>query len=55
MLAWGGNSKGQLGDDGGPAGEDTPVRVDLPPGRRALAVGAGPLASTAYAVMHKKS
>ncbi len=55
VLAWGSNSKGQLGDDGGPAGEDTPVRVDLPPGRRALAVGAGPLASTAYAVMHKKS
>ena len=55
VLAWGGNGQGQLGDDGGPTGEDTPVRVDLPPGRRALAVGAGPLANTAFAVMHKKS
>jgi alpha-tubulin suppressor-like RCC1 family protein len=55
VLAWGSNSKGQLGDDGGPSSEDTPVRVDLPPGRRALSVGAGPLADTAFAVIHKKS
>ena len=55
VLAWGSNGQGQLGDDGGPTSEDTPVRVDLPPGRRALAVGAGPLANTAFAVMHKKS
>ena len=55
VLAWGSNFEGELGDDGGPASEDTPVRVDLPTGRRALAVGAGPLANTAFAVMHKKS
>ena len=55
VLAWGSNFEGELGDDGGPASEDTPVRVDLPTGRRALTVGAGPLANTAFAVMHKKS
>jgi alpha-tubulin suppressor-like RCC1 family protein len=55
VLAWGANSHGQLGDDGDLSSRDTPVIVDLPTGRRALAIGAGPLAGSALAVMHKKS
>jgi alpha-tubulin suppressor-like RCC1 family protein len=53
VLAWGANSKSQLGDDGDLTSRDTPVMVDLPSGQRPLVVGAGPLASSAFAVMHE--
>jgi alpha-tubulin suppressor-like RCC1 family protein len=55
VFAWGYNSQGQLGDDGPPAGRDTPARVDLPSGRRAVALGAGPLAEHVLAIVRKKS
>jgi alpha-tubulin suppressor-like RCC1 family protein len=55
VYAWGYNSKGQLGDDGPPAGRDTPARVDLPSGRRAVALGAGPLAEHVLAIVREKS
>jgi alpha-tubulin suppressor-like RCC1 family protein len=55
VFAWGYNSKGELGDDGPPAGRDTPARVDLPSGRRAVALGAGPLAEHVLAIVRKKS
>ena len=55
VLAWGYNGFGQLGDDGGPAGSDTPVRVDVPSGWRASAVSSGPDANHALAIVHKKS
>jgi alpha-tubulin suppressor-like RCC1 family protein len=54
VLAWGDNGQGQLGD-GSATNSDTPVRVDLPSGWRAAAVGAGPNAHHALAIVHKKS
>jgi alpha-tubulin suppressor-like RCC1 family protein len=55
VFAWGFNGQGQLGDDGPPAGRDTPARVGLSSGRRAVALGAGPLAEHVLAVVRKKS
>jgi len=48
VLAWGGNSDGQLGD-GTTSGGSTPVEVDLPAGIRGRAVSAGGLHSLALA------
>jgi alpha-tubulin suppressor-like RCC1 family protein len=54
VLTWGFGGQGQLGD-GGTTNSDTPVRVDLPTGWRALAANAGPDASHMLAIVHKKS
>ena len=54
LLAWGNNNVGQLGN-GTTTSSDTPVRVDLPTGWRALAAGSGPDAATMLAIVHKKS
>jgi alpha-tubulin suppressor-like RCC1 family protein len=54
VLTWGYGSSGQLGD-GSTMSSDTPVRVDLPTGWRALAAGSGPDAATMLAIAAKKS
>ena len=54
VLAWGYDSEGQLGN-GGANSSDTPLRVHLPSGWRASAVGSGPLASHALAIVHRKA
>jgi alpha-tubulin suppressor-like RCC1 family protein len=54
ILAWGLGAIGELGD-GSTTSTDTPVRVDLPGGWRASAVGSGPMAAHALAIVHKKA
>jgi alpha-tubulin suppressor-like RCC1 family protein len=54
MLAWGLGAIGELGD-GSTTSSDMPVRVDLPSGWRASAVGSGPMAAHALAIVAKKS
>ena len=54
MLAWGLGAIGELGD-GSTTSSDTPVRVDLPSGWRASAVGSGPMAAHALAIVHKEA
>ena len=54
VLTWGYNASGELGN-GTTMSSDTPVRVDLPTGWRALAAGSGPDAATMLAIVHKKS
>lgn len=54
LLAWGLGAIGELGD-GSTTSSDTPVRVDLPSGWRASAVGSGPMAAHALAIVHKKA
>jgi alpha-tubulin suppressor-like RCC1 family protein len=54
VLTWGYSAQGQLGD-GSTMSSDTPVRIDLPTGSRALAVGSGPDADQMLAIVHKKS
>jgi alpha-tubulin suppressor-like RCC1 family protein len=54
MLAWGLGAIGELGD-GSTSSSDTPVRVGLPSGWRAFAVGSGPMAAHALAIVHKKA
>lgn len=51
VLAWGYNGNGQLGN-GTVTGSGVPVRVSLPTGWRASAVGSGPLAFHALAIVH---
>jgi alpha-tubulin suppressor-like RCC1 family protein len=54
VLAWGYDSEGQLGN-GGATSSDTPLRVHLPSGWRASAVGSGPVAGHALAIVHRKA
>ena len=54
VLTWGYDADGELGD-GSNASSDTPVRVTLPSGWRALEVGSGPLARYMLAIVGKKS
>jgi alpha-tubulin suppressor-like RCC1 family protein len=54
VLAWGLGAIGELGD-GSTTNSDTPVRVELPSGWRASAVGSGPMAAHALAIVHKKA
>ena len=54
VLTWGYGADGELGD-GSTTSSDTPVRVTLPSGWRALEVGSGPLARYMLAIVHKKS
>ena len=54
VLTWGYNADGELGN-GTTTSSDTPVRVDLPTGWRALAAGSGPDAATMLAIAAKKS
>jgi alpha-tubulin suppressor-like RCC1 family protein len=51
VLAWGYNGNGQLGN-GTVTDSGVPVRVSLPAGWRASAVGSGPLAFHALAIVH---
>ncbi len=53
VLAWGDGSLGQLGD-GSTAGSDTPARVELPAGWRAFAIGSGPEANHAFAIVRRR-
>jgi hypothetical protein len=52
LFGWRDNSLGQAGD-GTTTSSDTPVRVDLPSGWRASAVG--PVAGDALAIVHRKA
>jgi alpha-tubulin suppressor-like RCC1 family protein len=54
VLAWGYDGAGQLGN-GGASSSDTPLRVHLPSGWRASAVGSGPVAGHALAIVHRKA
>jgi alpha-tubulin suppressor-like RCC1 family protein len=54
VLAWGYDGEGQLGN-GGAVNRDRPVRVHLPSGWRASAVGSGPVAGHALAIVHRKA
>jgi alpha-tubulin suppressor-like RCC1 family protein len=54
VLAWGYDSEGQLGN-GGATSSDTPLRVHLPTGWSASAVGSGPVAGHALAIVHRKA
>lgn len=54
VLTWGYGADGELGD-GSTMNSDTPVRVALPSGWRALEVGSGPLARHMLAIVRKKS
>ena len=54
VLAWGYDGQGQLGN-GGAVNSDTPLRVHLPSGWRASAVGSGPVAGHALAIVHRKA
>jgi hypothetical protein len=49
VLAWGDNEFGQLGSDI----SDTPVRVKLPAGLAAIAIGSGPEANFSLAIMRQ--
>ncbi len=53
VLAWGINSRGELGD-GSTANSPLPVRVQLPAGLAAIAIGAGPGADFSLAIVHRK-
>jgi alpha-tubulin suppressor-like RCC1 family protein len=52
VFAWGSGANGRLGN-GGTGSRSTPVRVKLPTGLVATAVGSGPLAEVSFAVAHK--
>ena len=54
VLAWGYDGEGQLGN-GGATSSDTPLRVHLPNGWRASAVGSGPVAGHALAIVQRKA
>jgi hypothetical protein len=51
LLAWGGNSRGQLGT-GTRISTVVPVRLVLPPHRVAAIIGAGPVSRTSLAVLN---
>lgn len=53
VLAWGGNIEGILGNGTFTTGSPIPVRVDLPAGWRASALGVGPDADHALALVHR--
>jgi hypothetical protein len=50
IRSWGDNPFGELGDGSGITSSDVPVRVELPSGWRASALGAGPGAAHALAI-----
>jgi alpha-tubulin suppressor-like RCC1 family protein len=54
VLAWGYDGQGQLGN-GSSVNSDTPLRVHLPSGWRASAIGSGPVAGHALAIVHRKA
>jgi alpha-tubulin suppressor-like RCC1 family protein len=54
VLAWGYDGEGELGN-GGLVNSDTPLRVRLPSGWRASAIGSGPVAGHALAIVHRKA
>ena len=54
VLAWGYDGEGQLGN-GGAVNSDTPLRVHLPNGWRVSAVGSGPVAGHALAIVQRKA
>jgi alpha-tubulin suppressor-like RCC1 family protein len=54
VLAWGYDGEGQLGN-GGATSSATPLRVHLPNGWRASAVGSGPVAGHALAIVQRKA
>lgn len=54
VLAWGYDGEGQLGN-GGASSSDKPIPVHLPSGWRASAMGSGPVAGDALAIVHRKA
>ena len=53
VLTWGSNQFGQLGTGRVSAGSPVPVRVHLPRGLRAVAIGSGPEALQGFAVVRR--
>jgi hypothetical protein len=56
-MCWPGgpDDEGELGDNGGNSASETPVKVHLPKGLVATALGAGAVAESIFAIVHGKS